>query len=265
MRGFFLSIKRWEKGNRVKKIILSKVILSKVILCAMTLLLSACQITSSDSQVQVKTLQEELAKLKHVQTLIAQKVGLGSLVRPDNISIKDGQRIGDEKSQVVLLEFTDLHCPFCAKYHKEIWPKIKAQYIDTGKVLFVGKEYPLAKLHPRAAYAAVTLRCAANQGKYVEAKNFLFEKGQKLAKTDLAEIVESYSLDKTSFDSCLKDSSIHAKISDSLLDAKKLGLASTPTFIIGKRQGDMLTDYEIVSGAGSVNNFKKIFDKLLAQ
>lgn len=236
----------------------------KLIIVALATLLSACQ-TASTTNAEIKQLKAELKQLKHVQALVAQKVGLGELVRPDAISIDNGHRVGNENASLVLLEFTDLHCPFCAKYHHNVWPKIKADYVDTGKVLFVGKELPLTNLHPRAAYAAVTLRCAAKQGAYSETKNFLFEKGQKFAESDLTEITTSNNLDVPAFEACLKDISVHNKITNSLLDAKKLGFASTPTFVIGKRDGDVITDYEIVNGAGSVENFTAIFDKLLAK
>ena len=237
----------------------------KLLICALALLTAACQTTSSDSQAQIESLQKEVEQLKHVQTLIAQKVGLGSLVRPDEISIEKGHRVGSDEAEVVILEFTDLHCPFCKKFHQNVWPELKKNYVEPGKVLFVGREFPLASLHPRAAYAAVTLRCGAKQDKYAETKDFLFEKGQGLAKSDLEKIVTDFALDETSFNACLKDSKVHNSISASLLDAKKLGLASTPTFIIGKRNGNSITDYEIVNGAGTVEKFSAIFDKLLAQ
>lgn len=130
-------------------------------------------------------------------------------------------------------------------------------------MLFVGKELPLAKLHPRAAYAAVTLRCAAKQDSYSKVKDYLFEKGQKFAESDLTEITTLNNLDVPTFEACLKDASVHKQITNSLLDAKKLGFASTPTFIIGKRKGNSITDYEIVDGAGKVENFQVIFDRLL--
>ena len=239
--------------------------MKKILLIALTILLSACQTTSTETDAQISELKAELKQIKHIQALVAQKVGLGELVRPDEISILNGQRVGDDSANIVLLEFTDLHCPFCAKYHTNVWPEIKANYVDTGKVLFVGKELPLQKLHPRAAYAAVTLRCAAAQGAYSETKDYLFEKGQQFSEQDLTIITSQNNLDVTAFEACLKDVSVHNQITNSLLDAKKLGFASTPTFIIGKRQGDMITEYEIVNGAGSVESFTQIFDKLLTE
>ena len=239
--------------------------MKKLIIVALTVLLSACQTTSSNTQAELEQLKAEIVQLKHVQALVAQKIGLGALVRPDEISIIDGQRVGSDSATIVLLEFTDLHCPFCAKYHKTVWPQLKTDYVDTGKVLFVGKELPLSKLHPKAAYAAVALRCAAKQGSYTDAKNALFEKGAQLKGSDLEDIIVDNNLDKTNFDACLKNVSIHNKITNSLLDAKKLGFASTPTFVIGKRQGNVIIDYEVVNGAGSVENFTAIFDRLLAE
>jgi len=237
----------------------------KIFIAALAILLSACQPApiNSVSDAEVQELKAELKELKHIQALVAQKVGMGELVRPDEISIEDGERIGEDTASLVLIEFTDLHCPFCAKFHENVWPEIKADWVDTGKVMFVGKELPLAKIHPKAAYAAVTLRCAAVQNAYSPTKDFLFEKGQAFGEADLADIITENKLDEVAFNECLKDGSIHKKITNSLLQARKLGFASTPTFVIGKRKGDMITDYEVVSGAGSVENFAVIFDKLL--
>jgi len=235
----------------------------KLVIPALALLLSACQTTSPEVTAQLESIQQEIKQLKHVQTLIAQRVGLGELVRPEKISIAQGHHIGSEKAGVVLLEFTDLHCPFCAKFHKEIWPQIKSEFVDSGQLLFVGREYPLAEIHPRAAFAAVSLRCAAQQGKYEATKDYLFDKGQAFGSADLDTIISSFKLNGTEYSACLKDVTVHKAISDSVFDAKKLGLASTPTFILGKREGDMITDYAIVKGASSVEQFKSAINKLL--
>ncbi|WP_448563793.1 DsbA family protein [Thalassotalea ganghwensis] len=239
--------------------------MKKLFVATLVLLTSACQTTHTDNQAQIDALQKEVEQLKHVQTLVAQKVGLGSLVRPDEISIENGHRIGSEDAKVVIIEFTDLHCPFCKKFHQGVWPELKKNYVDTGKVLFVGREFPLASLHPRAAFAAVTLRCGAKQGQYKEIKDYLFEKGQGLAKSDLEKIVADFALDETRFNACLKDPTVHNSITASLLDAKKLGLAKTPSFIIGKRNGNAITDYKIFDGAGTVQEFSTSLDELLAK
>jgi protein-disulfide isomerase len=236
---------------------------NKLLMLAVLGLLSACQPATLTKDDDIKQLQEQVKQLKHVQALVAQKVGLGALVRPDEISIADGQRIGNEQASLVLLEFTDLHCPFCAKYHTTIWPTLKAKYVDTNKVLFVGKEFPLNSIHPKAAFAAVVLRCAAKQNSYSDAKNYLFAKGAQLKTSDIEEIIADNNLDATRLNTCLKDGKVHNTISESLLAAKKLGLTSTPTFIIGKKHGEVITDYEIVTGASSLESFTVIFDKLL--
>ncbi len=74
--------------------------------------------------------------------------------------------LGNKNAPVVMLEFSDFQCPFCQKFWKETLPEIEKNYIDTGKVLFVYKDFPLRQIHPLAQKAAESALCAKEQGKF---------------------------------------------------------------------------------------------------
>lgn len=232
----------------------------------LAVLLASCSHTTQQqaSNDEIKRLQARVAKLEQIQTTVAQRVGLGALVRPDAIEFGDGHLLGNPQAEVAIIEFTDLHCPFCAKFHTEIWPELKADYVDTNKVLFVGRDMPLLKLHPNAGYAAVTLRCAAQQDKYGAAKDKLFNNAAAFDNAFLASLMTELSLDSDKMNSCLKNMNVHNAVSASLNYGTALGFNGTPVFVIGKKRGNTVVDYEIITGSGSVAEFSAVLNKFIA-
>ena len=87
-------------------------------------------------------------------------------------SIDDDPFIGSEDAPVTIIEFSDYQCPFCRKFWTETLPLIKSEYIDTGKVKFVYRDFPLASLHPMATPSAEAAECvrdvAGNDAAYFE-------------------------------------------------------------------------------------------------
>jgi protein-disulfide isomerase len=233
---------------------------------ATAVLLTGCQNANvADLTAQVTALEAKVEKLSAIQTEIAQKTGLGSLVRPAFLEYADGHQIGDAKAKVAILEFTDLQCPFCAKFHQEVWPEIKKNYVDTGKVLVVGREFPLYQAHPQAPFAALTLRCAAGQDVYAAIKDYLFANPGTLTQVNIDAELTKLKADPQKHAECMKNSDQQTGVRDSTLYAGKLGLSSTPTFFIGLNTGNGVTEYQEVVGAKSYVEFAQIIDELLAK
>lgn len=224
-------------------------------------LLAGC---SGDKQQQeeISKLKAELAQVKSLQTTIARRVGLGELVRPDAIEFNEGHKVGSEDASLVVLEFTDLHCPFCARFHNEVYPELKEQFIDTGKVLFVGRELPLLNLHQQAGFAAVALRCAARLQQYAAAKDSLFNSKENFTSEYMDKLPEDLGIDSEQFNACLQDNTVHHEVSKSINYAQELGFKSTPTFIVGRKQGETVVDYTILTGAKDLAAFTSVFDSL---
>lgn len=223
-------------------------------------LLAGCQSTTNEEN---SALRKEIENLKSIQRQIAIKVGLGGLVRPDKIELSsDGIWLGSPTADIVMIEYTDLNCPFCKKFQQTVWPEFKEKFVDSNEVAVIARELPLASLHPKAPYAAVMLRCADAQGKYEPVKNKLFELGNNLMKENITEIVTEFELDKEVFEKCTADTSVHNIVTNSIQEATELGLASTPTFIIGQREGNAIVNYTLLTGAGSIEAFSEAVEKV---
>ena len=123
---------------------------------------------------ELKQIRKELQEIKK-GTLRGPRRGPA---RPTTAKVetKDSPSLGDPEAPITLVEFTDYQCPFCRRFYTNTLSKIKAQYIDTGKVRLVLRDLPLA-FHSKARPAAKATHCAGEQGKYWEMHDALFEGG----------------------------------------------------------------------------------------
>lgn len=83
--------------------------------------------------------------------------------------------LGKESAPVAFVEFSDYQCPFCSRFYTDAEAQIKKEYIDSGKVKFYFRDFPLISIHPGAQKGAEAARCAGDQGKYWEYHNYVFE------------------------------------------------------------------------------------------
>lgn len=90
-----------------------------------------------------------------------------------DITLGDSPKEGDTNAKVVIVEFSDFQCPYCERFYSQTLGQIKTNYIDTGKVLLVFKQFPLS-FHQYAQKAAEASLCANLQGKFWEMHNKLF-------------------------------------------------------------------------------------------
>ena len=89
--------------------------------------------------------------------------------------VDDDDFKGDEDAPVTIVEWSDFECPFCTRFYTETLGKLEEKYINTGKVKFVYRDFPLG-FHANAQKAAEAAECAGEQGKYWEMHDKLFEK-----------------------------------------------------------------------------------------
>lgn len=234
----------------------------RVLLTALCFAACTTAVAAPSVEEQLEALQQELTYLKENQVAIARHVGLGGLVRPDTIDISQGHRIGSDDAEFVMVEFTDLHCPVCARFHNDIFPELKAGLIAEGKVLFVSNEFPLTSIHPNAPFAAMMLRCSAEQGKYDEAKTLLYAVRSEFDREFVDGYAERMELNKESYDACLENPETHQAIGNSIGYGQMLGLSATPTFIIGRKSGNVVTNYEILTGPVPVDRLERALEGL---
>lgn len=215
-------------------------------------------------QSHIMQLKQQVATLNRNQQSIAQKIGLTSQQAQPEITIGSSASLGNEDAKVVLVEFTDLHCPFCKKFHNNVFPELEKQYIDTGKLRFVGKHFPIVQLHKNAAVAAFALECAREEGDYKKAKDWLFTQGRAFNKSKLTEFSDVMGLSYDKFTQCVESPETAAKINSDMAIARTIGVNQTPSFAIGLQKNGKVVNWKVITGAQSVENFGKAFAEYAA-
>lgn len=144
---------------------------------------------------------------------------------------------GSADAPITIVEFSDYQCPFCLTYTQETYPQIIEKYVDTGKVRYIFKDFPLEQLHPQAVKAAEAARCAGDMGKFWEMHETLFNNqstwaGQEDPIPAFVELGKSIGLDSDALQSCLESDKYLQAVSDNIVEGQVLGVSGTPTFFI---------------------------------
>lgn len=141
--------------------------------------------------------------------------------------------LGKDDAPVTIIEYASMTCGHCANFHNTVYPEMKKKYVDTGKVKYILREFPL---DPLAAAGFMLARCAGND-KYHAMIEMLFSKQKDWVVQNpippLLALAQQAGFTKDSFESCLKDQKILEAIESVRTHAAdKLGVNSTPTFFI---------------------------------
>ncbi len=182
------------------------------------------------------------------------------------VSPDDDPMIGSPNAPVTIVEFSDFECPFCARFHQDTLPLIMQNYVETGAVNIVYRDFPIDRIHPNARMAHIASECADEQGMFWPYHDMLFE-GQsewnRLGPEELAGQMVTYagalSLDVDAFASCLENPVINAEISADKAQGSQYGATGTPAFFIGNDE----TGYELVSGAKPFESFVHVINQKL--
>ncbi|MGI9405315.1 MAG: DsbA family protein, partial [Hyphomicrobiaceae bacterium] len=168
---------------------------------------------------------------------------------PDNI-------LGDPDAPVTMIEYSSMTCPHCARFHTGVLGDFKKKYIDTGKVKYIIREFPLDNL----ATAAFMLARCAGPDKYFPFVDALYAQQEKWAFVEkpvepLRELAKQAGFTRETFDKCLKDQ----KLVDGILWIRKRGadefkVSATPTFFINGRK---------LKGSSSIEGLSAVIDPLL--
>ena len=125
---------------------------------------------------------------------------------------------GDQKARLVLVEFSDYQCPFCARFVRETLPEIEKDYIKTGKLKYVFRDFPITSAHKDAFKAALAAGCALDQGKYWEMHDRLFENQAAFTVHNLTQNAEAIGLNKEKFQQCLNNNEYETEIQSDFAD-----------------------------------------------
>jgi protein-disulfide isomerase len=175
----------------------------------------------------------------------------------------DVRILGSSAAPVMIVEFTDLQCPYCARFAITTWPRIRQEYVETGKVRFATRDLPLP-FHAYALPAAIAARCAGQQGRFWEFREALFRDQAQLATGTYAGLVQSLGLDAAQFADCRRDPAVAQSVQADAELAAASGIRATPSFVIG-RIVDGAFKGEILSGAQPFENFQARINLLLQQ
>ena len=167
--------------------------------------------------------------------------------------------IGNDNAPITIIEYASMSCSHCANFHNNTLPDLKKEYIDTGKVKFVFRDFPYN--YP-ALLGSMVMRCIPSEVRY-DYMNALYKlqdnwvvKENAITHRELYKIMQSGGMNKENFDACLNNVDLENQILEEVIAAQsEFNIRSTPSFLIN---GDLL------EGDKSIKVFRQILDKILS-
>src|SRR5437773_3668559 len=185
----------------------------------------------------------------------------------DNVKFANvtGYVLGKADAPLTMVEFTDLQCPFCRQFHTQAFEQIKKDYIDTGKLRYISRDFPLDSIHPYALAAARASRCAADQGKFWDMRHAILVNNASLNNDVFATFAGDLKMNVNTFKTCTADSAkFQAEIQKDLSEGSAVGIQGTPSFVIGKTTANGLDGVRFV-GAQPFSAFDAKLKELLSK
>ena len=177
------------------------------------------------------------------------------------LNIKDSDFvIGDPEAPITIIEYASMSCSHCADFHNNTLENIKTEYVDTGKVKFVFRDFPFN--YPALA-GSMMMRCIPGEVRYEYMnalyklqKNWVFRDHTK-TRQELYKIMQSGGMNQDEFDNCLSNVNLENDLLEGVMNAQKeFSVRSTPSFIING---------VLYSGNKNIKEFRQIIDKILSQ
>ena len=169
---------------------------------------------------------------------------------------------GSASAPLTMVEFTDYQCPYCRRFQAEVWPRLKRDYVDTGKLRFIVRDLPLT-FHAHAKPAAEAAHCAGEQGRFWAMHDALLATTTDLSPRGIEGQARALGLDVARFDACVAAGRYAAVIARNAAAADALGLRGTPAFLVGTVQHGTLQG-RAVMGALPYADFDAVVRAALA-
>ncbi len=176
--------------------------------------------------------------------------GAGCDDAPDEMLLED-RVLGDPNAPITIIEYASLTCSHCATFHRNTMPRLKREWLDTGRAKLVYRDFALDK---NAATAAVIAQCASDD-EYFNLLSIFFSRQASWSRMDdpiplLVQIAGSRGLGREAIDACLGDDNlVDGVLQSRLVGQSQHGVDSTPTFIVGER---------VLRGAVSFEDFDAV-------
>ena len=219
---------------------------------------------------EIAKLRRELAEIKkdiaEIKSILILQ-GRSRARRPSKVtaevSVSGKPSLGRDDASVTMVEFSDYQCPFCKRHFLTVLPIIKKEYIDTGKVRYVFRDFPIASLHPQAKKGHEAAYCAGEQNKYWEMHDTLFKNSKDFSVPALNRYAQKIGLDGDKFNNCLQSGKYASRVEKEIAEGVKAGVRGTPSFFIGPSgSGERITG-TMVRGAQPLNRFRQVIENVL--
>ncbi len=191
-------------------------------------------------QARVSEAEQQLAALQKTSTVnstqtagqatAGAQVQVPEQVKRYDVPVDDDPMLGNKNAPITIVEFSDYQCPFCLRWHQDVFSKLEEKYGD--KVRLVYRDFPLSEIHPQAEPAAEAADCAGEQDKYWDYHNLLFSGQKELSQDTFLAYAQSLKLNMDNFKKCVEERRYQKEVQADYDFAAKLGVRSTPTFFV---------------------------------
>ena len=241
-------------------------VLGAVGLCTIGALAQAPPQAPPATMTQQQINEEMLKELRQIRQLlerITQPQQAAAPAQPATAKITNlkGFVMGRPDAPLTMIEFTDLQCPFCRQYATVTFDEIKRNWIDTGRLRYISRDFPL-DFHPQAMPAARAARCAGEQGKFWELRMQLMRNAHLLSPDYISKTAADLKLDSKAFASCIASTKFDGEIQADMQEGARIAITGTPTFVIGKTTASAVEGPVIVGAMPYVQFDAKLKDVL---
>ncbi len=179
------------------------------------------------------------------------------------IDLSNAASEGSADAKVVLVEYSDFQCPFCGRFYSQALGQIRKDYVDTGKVRFVFKHFPLDSIHPQARPASVAFECARTQdeAKAWKVHDKMFENQGSLGDASYGQWAKDAGLDAVKFDACYATKATEGTVNAHFQEGAANGIQGTPGFLVTDAEGNIILPN--ISGAQPYAVFQAALDQAL--
>jgi protein-disulfide isomerase len=195
--------------------------------------------TAQAPQPPAPTIQQQndeiLKELRAIRMLLEKLTTPAGPAQPQvgRVTNLTGYVLGRPDAPLTMVEFTDLQCPFCRQFILTSFNDIKKNWIDTGKLRYISRDFPL-DFHAQAMPAARAARCAGEEGKFWEMRLALMRNANLLTPDFITKTAGELKLDAKAFGACAISNKYDVLIQAEMTEGTKLGVGGTPTFVMGR-------------------------------
>lgn len=190
----------------------------------------------------------------------------GSTFAAATTTIADGAVLGDKSTaKVAIVMYSDYQCPYCQSFEENTLGQIKTNYIDTGKVIFVFRNYPLSfhgDITYTSAYAGECVLDQLGSTKFAE----FHSKAYLAASVDAVNTVaQNLGVDMTKYNTCVSTKEFKSRVDADFAAGQSAGVTGTPGFVVGTLDSDGNVTGKLIEGAYPYASFQSVIDEMLAK